>query len=80
MWIVGYVLYAKHLIQKDVTTRGVATKFRPGEGDGFRLRGADSGESKPATPKFRFLLGFRTLYLGNFGKSENFEMYSENFP
>ena len=27
--------------------------------------GTDSGESKPPTPKFRFLLGFRTLYLGN---------------
>ena len=40
--------------------RGVATKFR--------LGGTDSGESKLLTPRFRFLLGLRALYLGNIVK------------
>ena len=41
--------------------RGVATKFRL-EGGRIATGGTVSGESKPPTPKFRFLLGFRPLY------------------
>ena len=41
--------------------------------------GTVSGESKPPTPKFRFLLGFRPLYYGNIEKSKSFGNYSENF-
>ena len=45
--------------------------------------GADLGESKPTTPKFRFLLGFRPLYFGNIGKSKKNgvniqELFSKN--
>ena len=45
----------------------------------FSTGGTDSGESKPPTPKFRFLLGFRPLYFENIGKSENFEKHAQFF-
>ena len=35
----------------------------------FDWGGTDSGPSNPPTPKFRFLLGFRSLYLENLEKS-----------
>ena len=38
----------------------------------------DSGESRPPTPKFQFLFGFRPLCFGNIGKSEIFGKYSGN--
>ena len=57
--------------------RGVATNFRLG---GRILTGGTvSGELKPATRKFRFLLGFRPLYLGNIEKFKSYKKYSENF-
>ena len=34
--------------------------------------GTDSGSSNPPTPKFRFLLGFRSLCFENLEKSKNF--------
>ena len=37
--------------------------------------GTDSGESKPSALKCQFLLGFRLLYFGNIGKSENSAKY-----
>ena len=41
--------------------------------------GTNSGESKPPTSKFRFLLGFRPPCFGDVGKSENFNKYPEKF-
>ena len=53
---------------EDKPSGAVATKFRRG-GDGVRPGEAtDSCESKPPTPKFRFLLGVRPLYLKSIGK------------
>ena len=52
-------------------SRGVATNFW--------LGGTDSGESKPPTPKFRFILGFCPLYFVNIGKSKSFSKYSKIF-
>ena len=40
--------------------------------------GTYSGEPKPSSPKFRFLLGFRPLYFGNIGKSKKM-INVENF-
>ena len=58
----------------DSFDRGVATNFRLG---GRNLTGGtDSGESKPPTPKFRFVLGSRPHYFRNIGKLKNF---SENY-
>ena len=34
--------------------------------------GTDSGPPNPPTPKFRFLLGFRSLYFENLEKSKVF--------
>ena len=60
--------------------RGVVTNFQLGRGGGRILTGETvSGESKPPTPKFRFLLGFRPLYFGNIENSKSFSNYSENF-
>ena len=56
-----------------------ATNFRLGGGGGILAGGTDSGELKPSTPKFRWLLGFRPLYLENIGKSKNFSRYFKNF-
>ena len=39
--------------------------------------GADSGESKPPNPKFRFLLGFRPHYFGHIGRAKCFGKYSK---
>ena len=52
--------------------RVVATNLRLGGGQ-IPTGGAGSGESKTPTPKFRFVLGFRSFYLENIGKSENFD-------
>ena len=41
--------------------------------------GMDSGESKPPTPKFLFLLGFCPLYFGNIGKYKSFSKYYKIF-
>ena len=60
-------------------SQGVVTNFRL-EGTEPDWGGTDSGESKPPTPKFRFLLGFWPLYFGNIGKSKIFSKNSENFP
>ena len=56
--------------------RSFATKVRLG-GGGSPLGGGgtDSGESRPPSPKFRFLLGFRPLYFKHIGNSENFRKY-----
>ena len=40
--------------------------------------GADSGGSKPSSPKFLFLLEFHALYFGNIEKSENFQIFKKN--
>ena len=62
------------------TGRGVATNYRlGGRLPTVRRGGADSNESKPPTPKFRYLLGFRPLYFGNIGKSKNLDKYAESF-
>ena len=53
--------------------RGIATKFRLG--GWIPTGGTDSGESKPSAQKCQFLLGFRLLYFGNIGKSENSAKY-----
>ena len=39
--------------------------------------GADSGGSKPSSPKFLFLLEFHALYFGNIEKSENFQIFKK---
>ena len=39
--------------------------------------GADSGGSKPSSPKFLFLLEFHPLYFGNIEKSENFQIFKK---
>ena len=39
--------------------------------------GTDSGSSNPPTPKFCFLLGFRSLYFENIWKSKNFVKFFE---
>ena len=39
--------------------------------DEFKLGGDGSGYSKPPTPKFRFLVGFRSLHFGNIEKSKD---------
>ena len=56
--------------------QGRRHEFSTGGGGQIPTGGTDSGETKPPTPKFRFLLGFRPLYLGNIGKSENFDKYA----
>ena len=53
--------------------------FDWGTGPGWGGGGADSGESKPPTPKFRFLFGFRPLYFENIGKCKSLSKNSENF-
>ena len=60
------------------SSRGVTTKSRLGDGSWLR-GGGHSGESKPSTPKFWFLILFRPLYFRNQGKSENVGKYSDYF-
>ena len=53
---------------------GVITKFWLGRGGG-----ADSGESKPPTTKFWFLLRFCPLWFGNIDKSKDFGFWFLGF-
>ena len=41
--------------------------------------GTDSGPSNPHTPKFRFLIGFRSLYFENLEKFENFGEFKKKY-
>ena len=54
-------------------SRDVAKKLRLG--DGFRLGRPDSGEPKPPTPTFQFLLEICPPYFGNIVKSKTFGKY-----
>ena len=60
-----------------VCQAGVSPQVSTGGGGADRDWGTDSGESK--APQITILLGFRPLYFGNIGKSENFDKYSDNF-
>ena len=70
--IMYIVQYRRHFMAERVSSGASPRSFD--RGNGSRLgRGMDSvntGESKPPTPKIRFLFGFRPLYFGNIGKSE----------
>ena len=59
--------------------QGRRHEFSTGGGGRILTGETVSGESKPPTPKFRFLLGFRPLYFGNIENSKSFSNYSENF-
>ena len=54
-------------------------QYSENQGRRYDVLTGDSAESKPATPKLRFLFGFRPLYFGNIGKTNNFSKYSDFF-